>query len=56
MRRRWRMAISECPVCTFHIPLPDGMSEGEEMICPDCGAGLKLVKRNPPIFEEIREE
>ena len=46
------MAISECPVCTCHIPIAD-MREGSVILCPDCGARLKLVKVSPPIFEEI---
>ena len=50
------MAISECPVCTFHIPLPSSMAEGDAMECPDCGAHLKLVSLSPPLFEEIKEE
>ncbi len=50
------MAISECPACTFHIPLSSSMGEGDVMECPDCGARLKLVSLSPPIFEEIKEE
>lgn len=49
------MAISECPSCTFHIPLSSNMQEGDQMECPDCGAKLKLVSLTPPIFEEISE-
>lgn len=49
------MAISECPECTFHIILPPGLQEGEVMVCPDCGAEIKLVQAFPPIFELVKE-
>ena len=49
------MAISECPVCTFHIPVESGMQEGDQMECPDCGALLKLVSLSPPLFERAGE-
>lgn len=47
------MAISECPSCTFHIPLPPGMAEGDVMQCPDCGAEIKLKSVYPPVFELV---
>lgn len=50
------MAISECPACTFHIPVAAGMSEGDAIECPDCGAKLRLASLSPPIFEEISSE
>ena len=50
------MAISECPVCTFHISLEQVLSIGDVMICPDCGARLKLVKDYPPVFEATGED
>ncbi|MCX6772898.1 MAG: lysine biosynthesis protein LysW [Candidatus Micrarchaeota archaeon] len=50
------MAISECPSCTFHIPIESNMQEGDVIECPDCGAKLKLVSLMPPLFEEIKEE
>ncbi|MCX8195213.1 MAG: lysine biosynthesis protein LysW [Candidatus Micrarchaeota archaeon] len=50
------MSISECPVCTYHIALPQYMKEGDEMPCPDCGAFLRLVSLSPPIFKEIKGE
>ena len=50
------MAISECPSCTYHIPVSSGMQEGDVMECPDCGAAIKLVKAFPPIFELVKEE
>ena len=49
------MAISECPACTFHVPLPPTLQEGEVMQCPDCGAEIKLVQVYPPIFQLVRE-
>jgi len=49
------MAISECPVCTFHIALEPGLLVGEAITCPDCGTRLKLVKDFPPVFESIGE-
>jgi alpha-aminoadipate carrier protein LysW len=48
------MAISECPSCTFHVPLSSNMQEGEVMACPDCGAEIKLVQLSPPIFELVK--
>ncbi|HIH18671.1 TPA: lysine biosynthesis protein LysW [Candidatus Micrarchaeota archaeon] len=50
------MAISECPGCTFHIPLPPNLEEGDVMECPDCGAMVKLKSMNPPIFELVKED
>lgn len=50
------MAISECPECTFHIPLPSNLGEGDVIACPDCGAMLKLASISPPIFEPVKEE
>ena len=50
------MAISECPACTFHIPVSSDMEEGSALECPDCGARLRLLSLSPPIFEEIKEE
>ena len=50
------MAISECPVCTYHIPVSSDMEEGGAYECPDCGARLKLVSLTPPLFEEISSE
>lgn len=50
------MAISECPACTFHIALEPGLQVGEIMVCPDCGARLKLVKDFPPVFETTGED
>jgi len=44
------MAVSECPSCTFHIQLEEGMAAGQVMNCPDCGALLKLVQETPPVF------
>ena len=49
------MAISECPACTFHVPLSSNMQEGEVMACPDCGAEIKLVQLFPPLFELVKE-
>lgn len=49
------MAISECPKCTFHIPLGSNMQEGDVIACPDCGSQLKLVSLYPPLFEAIGE-
>ncbi|MCX8198205.1 MAG: lysine biosynthesis protein LysW [Candidatus Micrarchaeota archaeon] len=49
------MAISECPACTYHIALPPGLKEGEAMVCPDCGARIKLAKIYPPVFELVEE-
>ncbi len=50
------MAVSECPVCTFHIAVGQNMQQGDAMQCPDCGAPLKLINLYPPIFEKIGEE
>jgi len=50
------MAVSECPECTFHIPLPHGISAGDAMECPDCGAKLRLKSAYPPIFEKAGED
>ena len=50
-----KMAISECPACTFHIALEPGLSVGDAIDCPDCGARLKLVKDFPPVFAIVGE-
>jgi lysine biosynthesis protein LysW len=50
------MAISECPVCTFHIAVQQALSLGDVIVCPDCGARLKVAKVYPPVFEAIGEE
>ena len=44
------MAVSECPECTFHIQLEEGIEVGQVMNCPDCGARIKLVGDSPPVF------
>jgi lysine biosynthesis protein LysW len=44
------MAVSECPECTFHIQLEEGMEVGQVISCPDCGAKIKLVNAFPPVF------
>jgi len=44
------MAVSECPECTFHIQLEEGIEVGQVISCPDCGAKIKLVKNFPPVF------
>ncbi|MCX8196982.1 MAG: hypothetical protein N3G80_01560 [Candidatus Micrarchaeota archaeon] len=48
------MAVSECPACTYHIPVGN-LQEGDTIKCPDCGVLLKLVRAFPPIFEEVQE-
>ena len=50
------MAVSECPECTFHIQLEEGIEVGQVIACPDCGAKIKLVKEFPPVFALIGEE
>ena len=50
------MAISECPLCTFHIPIDSSMAEGDVVQCPDCGASLKLASITPPLFEMLKED
>jgi len=47
------MAISECPECTFHLQLEEGVEVGQVINCPDCGARIKLVKDFPPVFELV---
>ena len=47
------MAVSECPECTFHIQLEEGIEVGQVIACPDCGAMIKLVKDFPPVFELV---
>ncbi|MEM4348227.1 MAG: hypothetical protein QXN37_01515 [Candidatus Anstonellaceae archaeon] len=49
------MTVSECPVCTFHIPASN-LQQGDIINCPDCGARLRLAKAYPPIFEELPSE
>ena len=49
------MAVSECPVCTFHIQLEEGIEAGHVMKCQDCGALIKLVQDAPPVFEPAGE-
>ena len=44
------MAISECPACTFHVQLEEGLEVGQVITCPDCGALIKLVRDFPPMF------
>jgi predicted RNA-binding Zn-ribbon protein involved in translation (DUF1610 family) len=50
------MAISECPACTFHIALEPGLAVGDVMLCPDCGARIKLIRDFPPVFENAGED
>ena len=50
------MAVSECPECTFHIQLEEGIEVGQVMNCPDCGALIKLVKDFPPVFALVGEK
>ena len=49
------MAISECPSCTFHLQLEEGLEVGQVITCPDCGALIKLVQDSPPVFALARE-
>jgi lysine biosynthesis protein LysW len=50
------MAVSECPECTFHIPMPPDLQVGDVLECPDCGTRLKVKSVYPPIFEVAGEE
>ncbi len=50
------MAVSECPECTFHIQLEEGLEVGHVMKCPDCGALIKLVQEMPPVFKLAGKE
>jgi len=50
------MAVSECPLCTFHIALPPDAEEGMVIGCPDCGGIIRLVKIMPPVFEPVEKE
>jgi lysine biosynthesis protein LysW len=49
------MAISECPSCTFHLQLEEGVEIGQVISCPDCGALIKLIGEFPPVFELVGE-
>jgi len=50
------MAVSECPECTFHIQLEEGIEAGQVINCPDCGTLIKLVKEFPPVFALVGEK
>ena len=49
------MAVSECPECTFHIPIPPTLVEGDILECPGCGEKLRVKSVYPPIFEQTEE-
>ena len=49
------MAVSECPACTFHVQLEEGLEVGQVITCPDCGALIKLVGDFPPVFALVGE-
>jgi len=50
------MGLSECPECTYHIPIQKNMKKGDIIICPDCSARLKIISLDPLIFESLEQE
>jgi alpha-aminoadipate carrier protein LysW len=41
-----------CPVCEAKVNIPDDCTEGELVICPDCGTELEVTSLDPLTVEE----
>ena len=50
--RRLYMMTAICTVCEARIDLPNDCSEGELLICGDCGTELEVVTLDPITVEE----
>jgi alpha-aminoadipate carrier protein LysW len=46
------LASATCVVCEAAVGLPDDCTEGELLICSDCGAELEVVSLDPIEVEE----
>lgn len=45
-----------CLECGSEVKLPEKVSLGEVIECPNCGAELEVIALNPPTLDLFEEE
>jgi lysine biosynthesis protein LysW len=47
----------ECPLCDASLDVEeDELDEGDNIVCEECGANLRVASLNPLEIEEIEED